>query len=154
MTGAALASKLRRCAPEPSPRCSSHSSPSACCPAAETPKEDKAKAEVCSARDDIAKQVDDLKSLTITTASISQIKDGVTAIGNDLKKIASAQSDLSDERKQQVQDANSAFKSSVDQIASSLGSSTSLQDAATQLVSAGKTLAQSYENTFAKVDCG
>ena len=117
-------------------------------------KEDKAKADVCSARDDIAKQVDDLKSLTITTASVSQIKDGVTAIGNDLKKIASAQTNLSDERKQQVQDANSAFKSSVDQIASSLGSSTSLQDAATQLVSAGKTLAQSYEQTFAKVDCG
>ena len=119
-----------------------------------TSKSDKAKSQVCSARDDISKQVDTLKGLTLSTATAGQITSSLQAIGNDINKIRGAQGDLSGDRKKQVQDANQAFESSVKDIASSLSKTTSLSDAKTQLSSALQQLATSYQQTFAKIDCG
>jgi|SRR4051794_34950135 hypothetical protein len=118
-----------------------------------TSKEDKAKQQVCDARSDIAKQVDTLKGLTISTASVDQIQTGLKAIGNDLKKIGDAQGDLSASRKQQVKDANQAFSSQVQSTVSDLGQSLSLSNAKSQLESALKQLASAYQSSFAKVDC-
>ena len=116
-------------------------------------KEDKAKSTVCDARADIGKQVDKLKGLTITTASASAAQESLKAINSDLSKITDAQGDLSDDRRQQVETANKAFTSQLQSIAASLGSSTSLSDAKSQLSSALRQLATAYKTSFARVDC-
>jgi uncharacterized protein YjbJ (UPF0337 family) len=116
-------------------------------------KEDKAQNAVCSARADIGKQVDQLESLTISTATADDVQQSVTAINSDLSKIKDAQGDLSDDRRQQVEAATKTFTSQVQSIIESLGSSTSLRDAASQLTSATQQLATAYEQTFAPIDC-
>ena len=116
-------------------------------------KEDKAKKQVCSARSDLQKQVNELSSLTISTATVDGVKSNVDAITNDLKQIKDAQSNLSADRKAQVQQATQEFESQVKSIGQSLGSGTSLSGAASQLQSAAKQLASSYKQTLGKVDC-
>jgi membrane peptidoglycan carboxypeptidase len=116
-------------------------------------KQDKAKNTVCSARADIGKQVDQLKGLTISTATADTVQKSVQAIRSDLSKIKDAQGDLSDERRQQVQAANKAFTSQMQSIVKSLGSSTSLSDAKSQLTSATQQLATAYQQSFARIDC-
>jgi hypothetical protein len=117
-------------------------------------KEDEAKAQVCDARADVSKQVDSLKGMTLSTATTSQIRESLTAIGNDLTKIKDAQADLDDQRKSQVQQANQAFESQLKSIRSTLGSTTSLSDAKAQLSQAFQQLASAYEDTLSKIDCG
>lgn len=116
-------------------------------------KADKAKKQVCSARSDIQKQVNELKSLTPTTVTADKVKSSLSSIQDDLKKITSAQKDLNAQRKQQVQSANQEFTSQLQSIAGSLGSSLSLSQAATQLQSALQQLGTAYQTTLAKVDC-
>jgi Tfp pilus assembly protein PilP len=116
-------------------------------------KEDKAQSQVCDARADISKQVDTLKGLTISTATTDQITKSLSAIRDDLSKIAGAQGDLNDERKAQVQSANQQFSSQVRDVVSSVGQSLSLGSAKQQLTTALQQLATSYQQTFAKVDC-
>ena len=116
-------------------------------------KADQAKTSVCDARADISKQLDTLKGLTLSTATTSQIQDGLKAIDADLKEIKDARGDLSDERRKQVDDANQAFESQVKSIAGSLGSTTSLSDAGAQLSQAFDELGTAYQQTFAKIDC-
>ena len=118
-----------------------------------TSKEDKAKSQVCDARDDIAKQVKSLQGLTIGTATASKVTDSLQAIQSDLKKITDAQGDLSDSRRKSVQAANEAFKASISQIAGSVGRTLSLQDAGTQGKQALQQLADSYQSSFGKIDC-
>ncbi|HEU4975781.1 MAG TPA: hypothetical protein VFT50_11870 [Baekduia sp.] len=116
-------------------------------------KQEKATSQVCDARDSIAKQVDTLKGLTLSTATTDQVRTSLTTIRDDLQQIASAQGNLNDQRKAQVQQANTAFKSQLKDITSTLGSSTSLQQAKSKLQTALQQLAASYQKTFAKVDC-
>jgi membrane peptidoglycan carboxypeptidase len=116
-------------------------------------KEDKAQNQVCDAKAEIAKQVDTLQGLTISTATVNQVQQSLKAIGSSLTQIKDAQGDLSDDRKQQVQSANQAFESQVKGILSNLGQSTSVSDAAAQMQSAMKQLASSYKQAYAKVDC-
>jgi hypothetical protein len=117
-------------------------------------KEKRATSQVCDARADISKQVDALKGLTISTATTSQIQASLKAIGDDLTKIKNARKNLSDERRSQVDDANKAFESQVRNAFSDLGTTTSASDAKTKLTQAFQSLADSYQNTFAKIDCG
>jgi|SRR5690242_19707629 ABC-type glycerol-3-phosphate transport system substrate-binding protein len=116
-------------------------------------KSDKAMAQVCSARDSITKQVDDLKNLTITSATTSQVTDSLQAIQKDLQKIGDARKDLSDANREQVDKANQAFAASVRKTFADVGTKTSLQDAATQLKAAFQDLADSYRNTFGQISC-
>jgi conjugal transfer/entry exclusion protein len=116
-------------------------------------KADKAKNQVCDARADIAKQVDSLKSLTITTATTEKISDSLKAIQADLKKIADASGDLSAERKKDVQAANDEFKSTMSEITADFGSKLSIQDLVSQGRAALQQLATSYANTFGKLSC-
>jgi hypothetical protein len=117
-------------------------------------KADKAKSQVCDARADVSKQVDELKGLTLATASVDGVKANLTAIRNDLAKIRDAQGDLNSERKQQVQGANQQFGAQVRAITQNIGSSASATDAAAQIKQAGTQLADSYAQTLGKVDCG
>jgi cysteinyl-tRNA synthetase len=115
--------------------------------------EDKAKDQVCNARDDIAKQVSSLQSLTVETATVDQVKSSLTSIQNDLKKISDAQGDLKGARKEQVQKANETFTSQVNTVANDLKSNLSLQGAAQQLQSAVTQLGNAYKQSFAQIDC-
>jgi uncharacterized protein YjbJ (UPF0337 family) len=116
-------------------------------------KEEKAQKAVCSARADISKQVDQLKGLTISTASVDEVQQSVEAINSDLSKIKDAQGDLSDDRRQQVEAANKTFTSQVQSIVESLSSTTSLSEAKSQLTSATQQLVTAYEQSFARIDC-
>ena len=115
--------------------------------------QDKAKSQVCDARSDISKNVNELKGLTLTTATVDGVKQNVKAIQDDLGEIKDAQGNLNADRKKQVQAANEAFTQQVKSIASSVGQSLSLTDAGTQLKTAASQLATSYQQTLGKIDC-
>jgi hypothetical protein len=116
-------------------------------------KSDKAMADVCAARGDIAQHVDKLKSMTISSATTSQVSDSLTAIRGDLSKIADARRNLSDDRRQQVDAANTKFQSSVRATILDIGKTVSLADASTQITNAIDRLAASYKDAFGAVDC-
>jgi ABC-type transporter Mla subunit MlaD len=115
--------------------------------------EEKAQNTVCDARDDIGKQVDDLKNLTAATVTTDAVTNSLDAIKNDLNDISDAQSDLSSDRRSEVEDANKEFTGSVQEIASQFGSSLSASDAKAGLVTALQQLQASYQKTFAQVNC-
>jgi hypothetical protein len=121
--------------------------------AAKQSPEEKAQASVCNARADISKQVDELKGLTASTVTIDGVKQSLDAIKNDLKAMTSAQKDLSSERRSEVEAANKAFASTVDDIAGQVVTSLSLSDAKATLVDALQQLGKSYEDSFARVGC-
>jgi hypothetical protein len=75
------------------------------------------------------------------------------AIRNDLKDISGAQSELSSDRRSEVEAANKAFASSVKGIASQVLTSLSASDAKAALVAALQQLKTSYEETFAPLNC-
>jgi hypothetical protein len=116
-------------------------------------KSDKAMADVCATRDDISKQVDQLKGMTLSTATSNQIKDSLQAIRDDLSKISDARGDLSDDRRQQIDAANTKFTSSVRATLLDLGKTVSVEDASTQLKNAFQRLAATYKDTFGAIDC-
>jgi uncharacterized protein HemX len=116
--------------------------------------EEKAKADVCDARDDIQANVKELQSLTLGTATTDKVRSSLNAIKDDLAKIADAQGQLSEGQKQQIQKANEAFKSKVKAVGEDLGQSVSIEDAAKQLKSDLAQLATTYQQSFAPIDCG
>jgi uncharacterized protein YhaN len=115
--------------------------------------EEKATDQVCSARNDISKQIDQLQGLTLTTATTDQVRNNLTAIRDDLAKIANARSNLSDDQRAQVEQANDAFRSEVGNIASTVAKSSSVEQASAQLKAAFDDLAATYKKTFGQIDC-
>jgi predicted nucleic acid-binding Zn-ribbon protein len=116
--------------------------------------EEKAKDDVCGARDDIQANVRELQDLTIGTATVDEIKSNLNAIKDDLSEIGDAQGELSESQRQQVQEANETFKSKVQALTDDLGQSLSLEDAGQQLKSDLSELASAYEQALAPIDCG
>jgi hypothetical protein len=116
-------------------------------------KQEKALANVCDARADIQKQVDTLKGLTVTSATTNQVKDALDAIRKDLQTMADNRSDLADARRKEVDAANEAFKSEVQNVATTVGRTLALGGAKTQLQDAFAQLADGYKSAFQRVDC-
>lgn len=116
--------------------------------------EDKASTQVCDARADIKKQLDELGGLTISTATVDGVTANLQAIRTDLGTIADAQGKLNEDRKKQVQAANQAFKEQVTSVVQSVGKSLSLTEAESQLRTALAQLADSYKQTLGVIDCG
>jgi hypothetical protein len=114
---------------------------------------DKAKTNACNAVSDIQTQVNTLKGLTPTPGSVDTAKTALTKISADLKTISDSAPEVKGSLKQELQTANSSFKSQVTQIAQGITSAGSVTAAVTALQSAGTTLATSYQNAFAKVGC-
>ena len=115
--------------------------------------EEKAQTQVCDARADLKKQVDDLAGLTVSTATVDGVEENLNAIEEDLNQIKDAQGDLNEERKQEVESATQEFTSEVEAVANDLTSDLSLSGAQAKLETAGKQLASSYQQTFAQIDC-
>jgi hypothetical protein len=115
--------------------------------------EERAQKQVCSARADIKKQVDELKSTTISTASLDGVQQNLQAIGKSLSTMAGAQKDLKGDRKQDVQAATQAFKTEVASVGRELVTSLSAADAKQQIQTALQGLATSYRKALAPIDC-
>jgi hypothetical protein len=115
--------------------------------------EEKAQNKVCDAKADIGKQVDELKGLTPATVTSDAVTQNLDAIKTDLKDISDAESDLSSDRRSEAEAATKEFTSSVEGIASDLGSSLSAADAKAQLVTELNQLAASYQKAFAPITC-
>jgi hypothetical protein len=114
---------------------------------------EKAQNTVCDARDDISQQLDQLKGITPATFSTDEVSKSLSAIRSDLSEIKGAQSDLSDDRRAQVESANQEFSSEVQGVVKEIGTSVTAQDAASSVSSAIQQLASSYEQAFSGVDC-
>jgi hypothetical protein len=122
--------------------------------------QDKAKAQVCGARNGIQQQITKLQGLTFSSNTINEAKTGFEAIGKELTKIKDAQSGLAPARKEQVQTATSNFETQLSSIAggvvSSLGSTnleTALKNAEPQLKSSLNKLAADYKQSLGPISC-
>ena len=115
--------------------------------------QEKAQQQVCDARADISKQVDEIKALTPATATVDGVRQNVNAIQDDLKDIVNAQDTLSDDRRQQVKAATDQFTQQLSSIVQQALRSLSLSDAQAQLQSAVSDLASAYSSSLGKIDC-
>ena len=115
--------------------------------------EEQAQDAACDARASIQKQVDELSSLTLDTATAANVGDSLTAIRDDIEQIVEAQGDLNDERKQELESANKEFTSQFQSIAKELTTTLSVNEAKAQFQAAVKQLADAYSQSFAGVDC-
>ena len=115
--------------------------------------EEKAQNAVCDATDDIAKQVDQLASLTPATVTADAVRQNLQAIQKDFRDIGDAQPDLSEDRRRDVEAATQEFTGSVQTIVGDLGSSLSAADAKARLVTALEELKASYQEAFQPLNC-
>jgi hypothetical protein len=116
-------------------------------------KEDKAKKQVCSARSDIAKQMDSLKSVTISSSTPNDVKTAVNEIKSDLSKMKDAQPDLAPGRKQQVKTATQTFGTQLQQIVSSAVTGLTATNARSQIQAAVTSLQSAYKQALAPIAC-
>jgi PPE-repeat protein len=116
-------------------------------------KEEAAKNTVCNARADISKQVDQLKGMTASTFTTSAASKSLSEIRSSLSDIKNAQSDLADDRRAAVEQANQKFAGQVQDVVKQVFRSTSAADAKTQLTTAFQQLADTYQQTYARIDC-
>jgi hypothetical protein len=116
-------------------------------------QEERAQADVCAARADISKQVDQLQGLTATTFTADAVRENLRAIQDDVQTIEGARDRLASDNRDEIASANDDFKASVRETASDAGRSISLQTARTQLEETFDQLAASYRDTLAKIDC-
>lgn len=116
-------------------------------------KQAQAQKTVCGARSDIKARVARLKGLTPSIATVPQVKEEVSAIVNDIKKIRGAQGDLAPARKEQVQHATDTFERDVESVVSNLASSFSLSGAGAQLETALRKLGSGYAAALEPIEC-
>ncbi len=114
---------------------------------------DKAKSQACDAISDIETQITTLKGLPLATSSVDTAKTALQAIQTDVKTISDAAPTVGGDVKSQLQTANAAFKTSVQQTAQSVTSAQSLTSAATAISTAGTTLETSYQAAFSSIKC-
>ena len=81
------------------------------------------------------------------------MEQNLDTIKTNLKDISDAQADISSDRRSEAEAATKAFSSSVEGIASRLGSSLSAEDAKAQVATALDQLAASYQKAFAPLNC-
>jgi hypothetical protein len=117
-------------------------------------EEEQANDDVCDARAGVEDKLDQLGELTITSASIDQVRGIFEGIGDDVQKMVDAQGDLDDERKQQVEAANQQFRSAAGDTLDSIVSGTSSgEDAQAQFESAIRDLGTAYQEAYGPIDC-
>ena len=118
--------------------------------------EEKAKAEVCDARNEINTQIAKLQGLTLSTNTANEAKVAVEAIGHSLTKIKNAASKLTPARREQVEAAGKKLESEANKIASDLSSNltaANLEATLTKAKSALSTFGASVKQAVAPVGC-
>ena len=117
-------------------------------------EEEKAQNTVCDARADIQERVDDLAALTITSASIDEVTTNLTAIREDLEKIAAEREDLAPEQRQEVDQAAKSFRSELETAATDVVSgAASGEEAGARVGSALDQLAKAFRKAYGPVNC-
>lgn len=116
-------------------------------------EEEKALQAVCKSRADIQSRVDELASTTLTNFTLSGFKENVQGISNDVSTIRTNSDKLNPNRKQELQQANQEFETTVVSTLKGLGTVTSISDAQDKLKAAGQQLVDSYRQTLEPVDC-
>jgi hypothetical protein len=116
-------------------------------------KEEKAEKKVCAARSEIASNVNTLQSLPLAPASLEKAKTGVTAIGEELKKINEAAKDLAPSRKQEVETATSEFSKQASKALEGFNQTGSLLSAEAALRGALQGLGTAYKTALEPVKC-
>ena len=114
---------------------------------------DRALSDVCDARADIARQTEELRGMTAAEVAGGAARDGLAAIRSDLSTIGTAQKELSDERREQVQQANDAFSTELRSIASEVALGLGREDAGDQARAALQSLTDAYRETYDRIDC-
>jgi hypothetical protein len=115
--------------------------------------EAKAKKQVCTARNDISRQITTLQGLTLSSGSAASARASFEAIGKDVTQIKNAQPKLEAARRKQVEAATHTFVTRVNSIASSLTSGVSPSTAVTQFKSALSQLGSAYSQTLGELSC-
>jgi Tfp pilus assembly protein PilP len=113
----------------------------------------KAKKQVCTARNDIAKQIATLQKLTLNASAATTAKASFEAIGRDVTEIKNVQKGLDTSRRKEVEAATQNFVTQISTIAAGLSSKTSLSNAAAQFKSALSQLATAYSQSLGSINC-
>jgi hypothetical protein len=116
-------------------------------------KEQKAQKAVCSARTEIQKSVESLRSLSPATATVDGIKNDLASIKTSLQTIRDNQNELSSARKAKVTAAAQSFGQQLQTIAKGLTSNLPLSGAATQLKTAMANLKTAFASALAPINC-
>lgn len=116
-------------------------------------EQDKALTAVCSAKADIQKQVDSLKTLTPATFTTQQVQDAVKAIGDDLSTIQDNLPTVTEQSRSQITTANQRFRAEFLNVAGQVARSITAKDAAAQLKSSFADLASAYQQAYQSVKC-
>jgi hypothetical protein len=115
--------------------------------------QDRAASQVCSARGDIQTQVQTLTSLSAGSATKADVTTALSAIQTDLQKMKNAQPDLAPERKQQVQDAATAFGTQLKDVLKQTVAGLSKTDAQTQAKNAAASLESAVKESLQPIAC-
>jgi hypothetical protein len=115
--------------------------------------QDQAASQVCAARADIEAQVETLTTISTGDATRNDVTSALAAITTNLQKIKDAQADLTPERKQQVQDATTAFGTQLQAIAREAVAQRSKADAKTQATDAAASLKSAVTESLQPIDC-
>jgi hypothetical protein len=116
-------------------------------------KSEKAQQQVCDARADIAKQVDELKGLTLSTATVSGVQENLSTIREGLEQIRSAQKSLNKDRRAEVKAATDEFVSTVTSVVKGLRSDVSLSEARSRITQAAQDLGAAFPASLGRIDC-
>jgi phage-related protein len=116
-------------------------------------KAEKANQQVCDARADIAKQVDELKGLTLTTATVAGVQQNLSTIRDGLEQIRSAQKSLNKDRRAEVKAATDEFVSTVTSVVKGLRSDVSLSEARSRITQAAQDLGAAFPASLGRIDC-
>ena len=120
---------------------------------AATSPQDQAASDVCTARADIQTQVDTLSTVGSGDATRNDLTSAIVAIGADLEKMKAAQANLTPERKQQVQDAITAFGTQLQAVARQAVADRSKDDAKAQATDAAASLKTAVTESLQPIDC-
>jgi hypothetical protein len=115
--------------------------------------QDQAASQVCAARADIQTQVETLTTISAGSATKADVTTALAAITTDLQKIKDAQAGLTPERKQQVQDAVTAFGTQLQDIVRQAVAEQSKADAKAQATSAATSLKSAVTESLQPIDC-
>ena len=115
--------------------------------------QDQAASQVCSARDGIQTQVQSLSSLSAGNATKAGVTSALTTISTDLQKIKDAQPKLAPGRKQQVQDAATAFGTQLKDIVRQTAAGLSKTDTQTQATNAATSLKAAVKKSLQPIQC-
>lgn len=116
-------------------------------------EEEKALTAVCEARQNIKENVDELASLSVTNFTVNGFRESIDEIRKDVDTIKVNRDKLNPDRKQEVEQANDAFQTSLTNTLKGLGTDISLDNAKTKVTEAASQLATAYQSAYGPVDC-